>query len=174
MGQIEICSPGGMYDETFVQDLDPYNVSSVRRNPDIADVFSRMNLTERIGSGLRKIIESYEAEENYEERFSPKFRYTETSFHIVLLNLNYEGQNENKDVGLTNTQKQVFQFFEENLYMTALELAKKVKVSSRTIEIAFSSLQEKKLLTRVGSKKDGYWKKLSSYFQLELGLERAK
>lgn len=51
--RLEVYSPGGMYDGTFVQDLDPYNVSSVRRNPVIADVFSRMNLMERRGSGLR-------------------------------------------------------------------------------------------------------------------------
>ena len=36
--RLEIYSPGGMYDGTFVQDLNPLNVSSTRRNPIIADV----------------------------------------------------------------------------------------------------------------------------------------
>ena len=43
----------------IVQDLNPLNVSSTIRNPIIADVFARMDLMERRGSGLRKIIEAY-------------------------------------------------------------------------------------------------------------------
>ena len=74
--RLEIYSPGGMYDGTFIQELDPMNISSSRRNPVIADVFARMDLMERRGSGLRKIIEAYEAEENYKENLKPEFRST--------------------------------------------------------------------------------------------------
>lgn len=91
--RLEIYSPGGMYDGTFVQDLNPLNVSSTRRNPIIADVFARMDLMERRGSGLRKIIEAYEAEENYKEELKPKFKSTESSFTTILKNLNYVTQN---------------------------------------------------------------------------------
>ena len=91
--RLEIYSPGGMYDGTFVQDLNPLNVSSIRRNPIIADVFARMDLMERRGSGLRKIIEAYEAEENYKENFKPEFKSTESSFITILKNLNYDTQN---------------------------------------------------------------------------------
>lgn len=82
--RLEIYSPGGMYDGTFIQDLDPMNISSSRRNPVIADVFARMDLMERRGSGLRKIIEAYEAEENNKEELKPEFRSTESSFTTVL------------------------------------------------------------------------------------------
>lgn len=167
--RLEVYSPGGMYDGTFIQDLDPYDVSSVRRNPIIADLFSRMNLMERRGSGLRKIVESYETEENYVEILRPRFQSAEVSFHVILMNLNYEGHSEEKNVGinvginvglnvgLTNTEKQVLEFLEENPYLTAVELSEKIRVSPRTIERAFANLQEKKLLIRIGSKKVGYW-----------------
>ena len=85
--RLEIYSPGGMYDGSFVQDLNPLNVSSTRRNPIIADVFARMDLMERRGSGLRKIIEAYEAEENYKEELKPEFNSTESSFTTILKNL---------------------------------------------------------------------------------------
>ena len=41
--RMEIYSPGGMMDGSLVQNLDTDNISSKRRNPVIADVFSRMN-----------------------------------------------------------------------------------------------------------------------------------
>ena len=87
--RLEIYSPGGMYDGSFAQNIDPYNISSKRRNPVLADLFSRMELMERRGSGLRKIIEAYKFEENYKEELKPKFRSTESSFFTILRNLNY-------------------------------------------------------------------------------------
>ncbi|OXZ29634.1 helix-turn-helix domain-containing protein [Finegoldia magna] len=90
--RLEIFSPGGMADLTFIQDLNPLNVSSVRRNPILADLFARMDLMERRGSGLRKIIEAYEAEENFTNKMMPEFVSTETKFIIILKNLNYSVQ----------------------------------------------------------------------------------
>ncbi|MCR5604875.1 MAG: winged helix-turn-helix transcriptional regulator [Lachnospiraceae bacterium] len=37
------------------------------RNPILADVFGRMRLMERRGSGFKKILDAYEAEERYKE-----------------------------------------------------------------------------------------------------------
>ena len=52
---MEIYSPGGMFDGSLVQNLDTDKVASRRRNPIIADIFSRMHYMERRGSGFRKI-----------------------------------------------------------------------------------------------------------------------
>ena len=41
--RMEIYSPGGMMDGSLVQDLNTDTVPSKRRNPVIADVFSKMN-----------------------------------------------------------------------------------------------------------------------------------
>ena len=45
----------------------------------------------------------------------------------------------------------------ENPSVTSVELAEKVGVTKRTIERAFKSLQEKKRIERIGSKRDGNW-----------------
>ena len=103
--RLEIYSPGGMYDGTFVQNIDPYKVSSSRRNPVLADLFARMDLMERRGSELRKIIEAYKFEENYKEELKPEFRSTESSFFTVLKNLNYSTENSDDKVAIKSGDK---------------------------------------------------------------------
>lgn len=103
--RLGIYSPGGMYDGTFVQNIDPYKVSSSRRNPVLADLFARMDLMERRGSGLRKIIEAYKFEENYKEELKPEFRSTESSFFTVLKNLNYSTENSDDKVAIKSGDK---------------------------------------------------------------------
>ena len=52
--RLEIYSPGGMVDGSTLQGCDLKNISSQRRNPVLADVFSRLHLMERRGSGFKK------------------------------------------------------------------------------------------------------------------------
>ncbi|MFO3716818.1 ATP-binding protein [Anaerococcus sp. ENR1011] len=176
--RLEIYSPGGMYDGTFVQDLNPLNVSSTRRNPIIADVFARMDLMERRGSGLRKIIEAYQAEENYNEELKPEFKSTESSFTTILKNLNYdtqnvtqndgqsEGQNEGENEGQNDGKKlkpkdrrnKIVKLMKENSNITTIELSHILLVSVSTIERDLKILTDEKTIEYIGSAKDGYWK----------------
>lgn len=87
--RLEIYSPGGMYDGTIVQNLDTDHVASKRRNPVIADIFSRMHFMERRGSGFKKIKADYRHAVNYQSEYEPVFRSTPTSFFVTLYNLNY-------------------------------------------------------------------------------------
>lgn len=57
--RIEIYSPGGMMDGRLIQQLDPLSIPSKRRNPLLADFFNRLDLMERRGSGMKKIISAY-------------------------------------------------------------------------------------------------------------------
>ena len=172
--RLEIYSPGGMYDGTFIQDINPLDVSSSRRNPIIADVFARMDLMERRGSGLRKIIEAYEAEDNYKEELKPEFKSTESSFTTILKNLNYDtqnvtqndgqsvGQNDGQSVGQKlrpyDRRKQIVKIIEINSKITANDLSKEFKVSERTIERDLKVLTDEKTIDYIGSAKNGYWK----------------
>ena len=88
-GRMEVYSPGGMLDGSFVQNLDTDHVPSRRRNPVIADVFSRINYMERRGSGFRKIKDDYRRAVNYRPELEPKFYSDTTSFWVTLYNLNY-------------------------------------------------------------------------------------
>lgn len=58
--RLEIQSPGGMFEGKPIQEYDINAVSSVRRNPVIADLFHRLKYMERRGSGLKKIFSETE------------------------------------------------------------------------------------------------------------------
>jgi len=51
----------------------------------------------------------------------------------------------------------VISYLLDNESYFAEDIAKKVDVTKRTIERAFSSLQNKGLIERIGSKRDGVW-----------------
>ena len=87
--RMEIYSPGGMFDGSLVQNLDTDKVASRRRNPIIADIFSRMHYMERRGSGFRKIKTDYHNAINFVPELEPGFSSTPTSFFVTLYNLNY-------------------------------------------------------------------------------------
>ncbi|MCD8078765.1 MAG: putative DNA binding domain-containing protein [Lachnospiraceae bacterium] len=87
--RLEIYSPGGMFDGTIVQDQDTDHIASKRRNPVIADIFSRMHFMERRGSGFKKIKADYRHAVNYRPAREPNFDSTSTSIFVTLYNLNY-------------------------------------------------------------------------------------
>ena len=99
--RVEIVSPGGMPDGKRIQDLNIDDVASIRRNPIICDIFSRLKLMERRGSGLRKILDQYPVDS------APSFRSTAQSFIVTLPNLSYGmtpngNDGDNGDVGVDN------------------------------------------------------------------------
>ena len=88
--RLEIYSPGGMMDGRLIQQLNPLTVPSKRRNPLLADFFSRLGLMERRGSGMKKIIDSYKKLERLTDFHAPEFHSNASEFHVVLWNLNYD------------------------------------------------------------------------------------
>ena len=54
--RMEIFSPGGLMDGGSIDDMDIMNMASRRRNPILADIFSRLKYMERRGSGFKKIV----------------------------------------------------------------------------------------------------------------------
>ncbi len=88
--RLEIYSPGGMYDGTKVQERDLMNVPSRRRNPIIADIFSRLKYMDRRGSGFKKIFGEYQQHPQYTEMMKPIFNSDNDAFFLVLKNLNYK------------------------------------------------------------------------------------
>lgn len=90
--RLEITSPGGMMDGSLIQNLDIKKVSSMRRNRVISDIFNRLDFMERRGSGLVRIIETYD---NYDVK--PSFFSDNSIFKVTFPNLEYNKLEERQD-----------------------------------------------------------------------------
>jgi len=88
--RMEIYSPGGMMDGKLIQQLNPLMVPSKRRNPLLADFFSRLGLMERRGSGMKKIMDAYKQYEHLVDYRNPEFTSDASEFHVTLWNLNFD------------------------------------------------------------------------------------
>lgn len=55
-------------------------MASRRRNPILADIFSRLKYMERRGSGFKKIVSAYKSHDGYTEGMDPTF----SSFVLTL------------------------------------------------------------------------------------------
>lgn len=180
--RLELYSPGGMVDGSTLEGKDLRSISSKRRNPVLADIFSRLQLMERRGSGFKKILEDYDFQENTTEELMPKFMADHNDFVLTLYNLNYfEGQNSEGDDtkgsekfgessekvrgssvnirerGLNDTQKEILRLISENARISAAHMAEKISITSRAVEKNLKDLRERGILVRHGAGRGGYW-----------------
>ena len=123
------------------------------RNATLMRIFLNMGLTEHTGHGIPTIIERYgtgvfEIENNY-------IRCTIPFEKEVTDQIN--NRNVGLNVGLNKTEKKVIENLIENPSITSANLAEIIGVTKRTIERTFKSLQEKKIIERIGTKRNGNW-----------------
>lgn len=135
--------PGGMTKKQFFEGI------SKPRNATLMRIFLSMGLTEHTGHGIPTIVAEYgeevfEIEDNY-------IRCTIPFANAVLDKMT------NENVGLNKTEKKIVSLLIEDPSYTSDELAAKIGLTKRTIERAFVSLQNKKVIERIGSKRDGRW-----------------
>ena len=167
--RLEVVSPGGMPDGKRIQDLNIDDIASIRRNPVICDIFSRLKLMERRGSGLRKIIDQYP------EAAAPSFRSTEQSFGVTLKNLNYGkvsttrgneigvdngnevGVDNGNEIGVENNFGLILTAIVEEPTITQKKLSLKTGLSTRTIARAIQGLRDSGVIQRIGSDRLGHW-----------------
>ena len=59
--------------------------------------------------------------------------------------------------GLNDTEKEIISLIKENQHIKVFEMAQKLLKPVRTIENNISQLKDKGIISRIGSKKTGYW-----------------
>lgn len=154
-----ITNPGGMYDGSEVQLLDLRHVPSKLRNPILADVFGRLRLMERRGSGFKKILDAYESEERYTDNLKPEFYTDGYNFFLTLWNLNYayDKAQVKAQSGALSDRDYLLLLLQENPTITQTELADVMGKSRRSIQMLMKQLIEDDVIERLGSKKQGTW-----------------
>ena len=178
--RLEIYSPGGMMDGRLIQQLNPLMVPSKRRNPLLADFFSRLGLMERRGSGMKKIIDSYKKFERLPAYHIPEFQSNASEFHVILWNLNFarEGVTDEKvsikeDSGtekvflkednkfrkeFLKAQRIIYKLISSNPRITIAEMAENIGVSDRQVRKYIKRMTDMKFIVREGGRKNGIWK----------------
>ena len=178
--RMEIYSPGGMISGELIQSLDSRAVASKRRNPVIADLFQRLSLMERRGSGFGKILDAYQFESEKRGRtVVPQFRSSPSEFHVILPNLNYKApeldalngdKDKSPDAGAEiavhafsttlaegRNAKVIVRAMRANGRVTILDLCRKTRLSTSGVYKIIAALKAASKIRRIGPTKGGSW-----------------
>ena len=125
-------------------------------------LMQRMDLVEKIGSGLMRINEMMDEYllphpfiDVSDVYFGISFKRPDLQKMSVEQRIKeYKGLGE----GLGENQKNILAQIQVNKNITILKLAKKLNISSTATENNLAKLKRKGLIKRVGSDKSGYWK----------------
>ncbi len=151
------------------------HIASRRRNPYLADIFHRLQLMERSGSGIKEIMNDYKASANITEDRLPTFFSDESDFNVTFWNLNYgveqisSGESNGESSGevteksdviinLNNTEKQIIKLIAKNSAITQKEIAIQIGLSEGGIRKPMTKLKNAGIIMREGSTKNGNWK----------------
>ena len=183
--RMEIYSPGGMLDGKLIQQLNPLSVPSKRRNPLLADFFSRLGLMERRGSGMKKIMDAYKQYEHLVKCHVPEFTSDASEFHVTLWNLNFENDiigeitldgtplikefvKDNGEVVVkefVKASRQIYKLISQNPQISAVQMSESMGLSTRQVQKYLQRLQELKKIARVGGRKIGEWKIIDEEYE---------
>ena len=185
--RIETTSPGGITDGFDPIRLEPEKITSKRRNPIIAEVFSQLRYMEKRGSGLRKILDATALLPGYKPDRKPVFESSREFFYTTIPNVNYgmtdadfekltliihpetpeftqkihpenAGRFTQKTIG--KTAQAIIDAIVADPKVTRKALADLIGKSEDTVKYHLASLQERQIIVHVGSDKGGYWKVL--------------
>lgn len=185
--RIETTSPGGISDGFEPIRLDPEKITSRRRNPIIAEVFSQLRYMEKRGSGLRKIQDATALLPSYKPDKKPIFESSREFFYTTIPNVNY-GMTEADFEKLTQKIHPEVEFFPQKIHpeaaaestqkkigktaqaiidaivvdskITRKGLADLIGKSEDTIKYHLFTLQARKIIVHIGPDNGGFWKVL--------------
>lgn len=135
--RLEISSPGGLPEGITEEEYLGDDIS-VPRNMNLAYVFLRLGLIERLGSGISRIKEEYRNKDIY-----PGFRFSPNTITVVLPVFT-------DDQLLEQDQKAVLELLRENRMLSRAELEKQTGFSYGQIRGILHSLEERNLIVKVG------------------------
>ena len=172
--RIEITNPGGLYGGLTLEKM-LSGISSIR-NELIADIFLKMGIVEKWGTGLLRIADICR-----ETGSNPVQYQTGSGFLMATLlrkgvvddtikvpvtescvPVNVPEQENGVPVNvpvtnLSDRERQVLKFIIEKNCITAKEIAEKIGASEKTVKRAIRTLKANGCIIRVGSDKKGFW-----------------
>ncbi|SHM73201.1 helix-turn-helix domain-containing protein [Fibrobacter sp. UWB7] len=174
--RIEFQNPGGIFGDLSLEKV-LAGYSSVR-NTQIADIFQKMNIVEKWGTGLLRIADickeagsspvQYQAGSGYFmatllRKGNATSRNDTINFSNDTINTENDTINdtineENDTINeLSDKERQIFDSIKQENSITAQKIATQLNISIITVKRAINTLKTKGLIVRVGSNKTGFW-----------------
>ena len=148
--RVVIKNPGGLLPGLNINAL---TQMLIRRNETIADMFSRIDRAERIGSGIRRIMELV-ANANLSKPIIESNMFFSITFER---DPKFKVGGASSDKSSVLTSDKILNEIKKNPKITANQLAKMLDITQRAVEKQLASLKQAGKIVRVGSKRAGYW-----------------
>lgn len=136
--RIEIVSPGGlpegMDEEQFYRGL-----TSLTRNPIIANVFFRLNLIEQFGTGIKRIIDSYKL-----YKIQPSFDIQKFLIRIILPVTNF-------DYSKLEKKEAILSYLQAYPKSSRQNIENAIKIEKSTLIRRLNELDEQGLVSKSGN-----------------------
>lgn len=144
--RIEFTTIGGLLTGVSLDDI--MLGLSICRNPKLANVFYRLELIEAYGTGIRRIMKSYEGQQK-----EPIIKTTDNAFKIILPNLN-EGilKEEEKQEG--NLEEEVLKLVKKSGTITRKDVERFTDFKQTAAGRILSNMVKKNLLIQKGQGKN--------------------
>ena len=141
--RVEITNPGGLVSGIRKSE---FGKKSLSRNPLLFSLFKRINLVEKVGSGIIRMRKTMKSA----GLLLPKFEFT--NFFTITFYRPKEGI---KTVG--KTVGKILALINENPKITREEISAKTGLTIRGVEWNLNKLKKEGVLKRIGPAKGGYW-----------------
>ena len=145
--RFEITSLGGLVKGISIEDL--YNGVSESRNPNLANIFYRLKYVESFGTGIGRIIQSYD---NYNKK--PIFVDTDNAFNVTLYNVNYVENHEKTLPSNLTQEEKIVEYLKKNKKINRNIVEQLLDISSTRAKNILNKMCENKLIVMVGSGKN--------------------
>ena len=155
--RLEVSSPGALCRGLTLKDA--LKGRSKPRNKVIAEVFSRMGIIEKWGTGLQRIVDLAKQEGLKE----PVFENNDSFFRVIL----YRGKEEaaqttdqtiqTTDQAVQTTEQKIMNAIAEKPTITRKELAEKTGLSESGIKWQLDKLKKEQKILRAGGTFGGHW-----------------
>lgn len=144
--RIEFTTIGGLLTGVSLDDI--MLGLSICRNPKLANVFYRLELIEAYGTGIRKIMKSYEG-----QRKEPIIKTTDNAFKIILPNLN-EGILKEEEKQESNLEEEVLKLVKRSGMITRKDVERFTDFKQTAAGRILSNMVKKNLLIQKGQGKN--------------------
>ncbi len=149
--RIEIVAVGGLMKGIGQEDM--LLGVSMLRNTNLANIFYRLKLIEAYGTGITKIMESYEP-----YSVSPKIETTDNAFKITLPNRLFSKDNSLQEVLFSESEQSVLDIFLTKERVKRKDVEKALSISQPMAVKILRSLLDRSAIERLGKGKNTYYK----------------